>query len=81
MTTHIEGAKNILGRCMIEKSQKSAQIDVKDAFTIIAEQMADSLGTILPLFKSNLALFSAPVYEQNMHIYHVHEDDNYVGEL
>ena len=80
-TKHIEGAKNILGRCLIEKSPQSAQIDFKEAFTIIGEQVAYVMGLFISSVKSNLALLAVPVYLQSMHFYYVHEDDSYIGKL
>ena len=81
MIKHIKGAKNILGRCLVEKIPQSTQISEKEVFTIIAEQGAYVLGSFLLNFKSNLALVTAPVYLQNMHIYHIHEDYSYVGKM
>ena len=81
MTKHIKGAKNVLGRCLIEKTEESAQIGENEAFGIMSEQTAFVMGYFLSHFKSNLALVTAPVYLQNMHFYHVHEDDSYVSKL
>ena len=82
MIRPMEGTKEKLGRCLVEKSEKSAPLDTKNSFTIIAEQIAYVICTFFSNLKSNVALFSsAPVFSQNMHLYHVYEDDSYVGNM
>ena len=82
MKTTIEGTNEKLGRCLLAKTEKSAQLDTKKAFTIIAEQIAYIVGSLLSYFKSNVAWFSSPpIYMQNMHLYHVCEDDSYVENM
>ena len=82
MLRHFEGAKEKFGRCVVEKSERSATIDTKMLFTIMGEQNAYALGSFLPNFKSDFSWFcSDPVHMQNLHVYHVHEDDSYVGKM
>ena len=44
MVRPIEGAKEKFGRCLIEKSEKSSSIDIKQAFVILAEQVRFYFG-------------------------------------
>ena len=83
MKKPIEGANAKSGRCLIEKSEKSAGIDTKQMFTIIAEQSAYVAVAFIANVKSNLLgwLSSTPVYLQNLHIYHIIEDDEYIKNL
>lgn len=82
MERPVEGAKEKFGRCVVEKSPRSASIDTRNVFTIIAEQMAYILGTFLPNIKSKLAWFSSPpVHQSNMIFYHVFEEDDYVSKV
>ena len=82
MIRPLPGANKKLGRCVVEKSEKVAQIDLKLAFTIMAEQIAYIFGSFVAIIKSGLAWFtSASIYLQNMHIYHVYEDDRYLENL
>lgn len=82
MKRPVPGAIEKFGRCFIEKSEKSAQVDLKKIFLIIAEQTTYVLGSFLPNVKSNVAWFSSePIYLHNLHMYHVYEDDSYPKKL
>lgn len=83
MERPIEGANPKFGRCLIEKSEKSAGIDTKKVFTIIAEQSAYVAAAFIANVKSNLLgwFSSTPVYLQNLHIFHIIEDDEYIQNL
>ena len=78
----IDGVNEEFERCLLEKSAKSARIDTKEVFTIIAEQSAYVAAAFIANVKSNLlGWLSDPVYLQNLHIYHIIEEDDYVENL
>ena len=75
----IEGAKKKFGRCVIEKSEKAAMLNLRKIFILIAEQIAYILGDLIGPLKSNISWFlSDPVYLQNLHVYHVFEENDYI---
>ena len=78
MKKHIKGAKNVFGRCLLEKAEKTAQLNEKEVFTILGEHIAYAIGMLLPNFRTHLTLVTPIIYMQSMHIFHVHEDDSYV---
>ena len=82
MTRPIEGAIEKFGRCFFSKSARSANIDTQNIFTIISQHIAYVVGCSIANLKYDLAwFFSAPVYMQNMHVYHVYEDDSYIDSV
>ena len=76
MTRQLKGVKEKFGRCFIEKSEALISTDLKKTYIIIGEQVGYVVLGFLAGLKSNmLAWMSEPVYLENLHIYHVSEDD------
>ena len=82
MKVPIEGAKEKFGRCVIEKSAGSTRIDIKEIFILIAEQIVYIMVTLVGTLRSNVSWFlSDPVYMQNLHLYHVFEENDYIEKM
>ena len=76
MTSPLASVKKKFGRCFIEKSERSLDLDLRQAYTVISEQVGYVVISFLASLKSNEAgWLSKPVYLENLHIYHVYEDE------
>ena len=78
----IEGTKKKFGRCVIEKSEKAAMLDFRKIFTLIAEQIIYILIDLIGSLKSNISWFlSDPIYLQNLHVYHVFDENDFIEKM
>lgn len=83
MIKPIEGATEKFGRCFVEKSEKAASLDTKEMFIVLAEQTSYGVVAFIGSVRSNVFGWysSTPVYLQNLHVYHVSEDDAYIENM
>lgn len=65
------------GRCLIGKAETTADIDTSKMYSIFGEQSAFATVIFLSGLKEDWKIWvsSTPVYEQNLHIYHVMDED------
>ena len=82
MIRPIESANERLGRCVLEKTEKSIGIDLKQIFIVIGKQTCYVVAILVGALKSDCAWFSSnPIYVENLHIYHVFENEGYLDHV
>ena len=83
MKRPIEGTYEQKGRCLLSKSEKTLALDMRPMFSIMAEQIAYSVGTFLAQSRSDVVAWMSPdpIYMENLHLYHVYEDEGHIENL
>lgn len=73
----LEGFVAKSGRCLLSKADTTANVDATAFYSILGEQSAFASIILLSGLKEDWKIWisSIPVYEQNLHIYHVMDDD------
>ena len=64
------------GRCLLGKADTTVDVDATKMYSILGEQSAFASIILLSNFKEDWKIWisSIPVYEQNLHIYHVMDE-------
>ena len=80
MKEPMEGTYEQMGRCLLAKSEKVLSLDMRSMFSIMAEQVAFAVGTLLAPSRSDIVAWMSPdpIYMENLHIYHVYEDESHI---
>ena len=83
MKKPVEGTYEQMGRCLLAKSEKTLALDLKEVFSIMAEQVGYSAAAFLSQTKPSIVgwISPDPIYMENLHIYHVYEDEGHIENL